>query len=213
MNPSGLSLHELLRYAICGLMLGIGFFYSGTATHSVPAFLKSTEGIGFSIVAFAAGAAFYSFYRSLLYPYCGRFALYFVLNPRPSLHWACFSPFSTPTAELERDKFRWEQREASKDGKPRLDEWASQVHLLYTSGFALWLGSFLGAVVFPGPASSSYSVDVKLFIGIIVLLSAAFVSDRRRRYVEEQLKGSIDSAAVRNKLLHTSAQEDEGIGP
>lgn len=51
---------------------------------------------------------------------------------------------SMPEKEMQSDRERW-QSKLNETGAQCLEEWASQIHMLYTTALALWFGSVAGA--------------------------------------------------------------------
>jgi len=193
MNPN-LTFHEFLRYGFCGTTFCGSAFFAGGLTSLTPFPLSTGEGIAiFTALAFVTGAAFYSAYRALLYPYLGRIALGITIwknfKFRPRHLWIGM----IPQAEQQRDEFRWRERENGGKGKPRLDEWASQIHLMYTLGLSLWIGSIVGVTVIQGISPKNWfswetwNFDYRIGVPFFLLIGSAFLSDLRRRSVEEVL--------------------------
>lgn len=96
----------------------------------------------------------------------------------------------TPKKELQLDIERWESKQREQ-GAQHLDEWATQIHLLYTTSLSLGLGSFAG-VLWECIQQNAWTEMVQCsMLGVLViyiLLLAAFASDCRRRHLEEHLR-------------------------
>lgn len=185
MNPERFGLHEILRYFFSGSVAFVGFVWTigiGTVP-AIPGGVTSTSGIAMlTLLASTSGAILYSSYRALLYVFVGRIAFGFALLVRLLPEWIKYVlPCTTPACELKRDKWRWKERSGGKEGKPRLDEWASQIHLLYTSSLGLYIGALIGHI------TQCKHIPTSLTIVACIGVAAAFISDVRRRCVEEDL--------------------------
>lgn len=187
-----LKLDNLLRYGFCGTSFCGSSIFAAGMLRSFPAFLSDGDGVAImTALVFAVGAAFYSTYRAIIYPYLGRLALAITIRKQFKFRFKHLLPTIIPKAEQSRDEFRWDQR--GKENKPKLDEWASQIHLLYTISFSLWFGSVIGVTVLRGmPLGAwwrceTWNFDYRIGVPAIVLSVCAFISDLRRRSVEEPL--------------------------
>ncbi len=196
-KPDGLSLDEFLRYGFCGMSLLASAHF---AQNSSPAFLlvlSSAERVAvITALAFACGAMFYSAYRACIYPVLGRAALFWVIGRKePKIIWRFrhVLPTQVPRTELARDRFRWLLRDEAPKGVPRLFEWGSQIHLLYTLAFSLYLGSACGVTILSSrpswdwlsPAFWFQHSDYRLVIIVCGLFFSGLFSDIRKRRIEE----------------------------
>jgi hypothetical protein len=94
-----------------------------------------------------------------------------------------------PDKEMQSDRERW-QSKLNEAGAQCLEEWASQIHMLYTTALALWFGSVAGAWWPSESVSIAFSKMSPSPLGclfIAALFFAAFASDCRRRYMEKYL--------------------------
>lgn len=179
-----LSLAELLRYFFCGGVFVYAYRYSRGA-HGLPA-TDSSAALFF--VALLAGSIIYAVHRSLLYPTLSRAALWLALGLRPRSRIGArhFNPFKPLEGEAIRDEARWKRRQDKKGIQPHLDEWASQVHLLYCVAWATALGSVVANSFEVDSGAGKAQFSLFLFLVIAVSLVAAFSADYRRRWFEER---------------------------
>lgn len=91
--------------------------------------------------------------------------------------------------ELKLDKERWDSKQ-NQTGAQHLEEWASQIHLLYTTAFAITFGSAIGAVwsCLPTHDLGNIRCSIPGMFVVQLLLFAAFASDCRRRRFEDHLR-------------------------
>lgn len=90
--------------------------------------------------------------------------------------------------QVKNDHARW-QSILNQSGAQFLEEWASQIHFLYTSSLALGLGSIIGACwPFDGNhLKSQLQINHYVCYAVALLFMSGFISDCRRRYTEKYL--------------------------
>lgn len=194
MKTDELKLDELLRYAFCGISLCASAIFARSSTPVFPMALRSAEVIAvLTAVAVVCGAAFYSAYRACVYPILGRLALWCAIRKQQKIRirFCHLCPTLVPQAEFSRDRFRWWLRDDKGKGHPHLYEWGSQIHLLYTVALSMWLGSVIGVSFLSKSTPTNWlslafwSFDCRIAIPSFALFVAGFISDVRKRRIEE----------------------------
>lgn len=177
-----LSLGIILRHLVCG------FIFTLTAVHChFGGFgLLASEGnlALFSIIALPSGMLIYGINRGLLNA-LAEFLRYYCI-PKTWLN------FFLPRKCLDALKSRWIARQLTvsepcdknKIVCQHIEAWADYVHLLYTSGLAIWMGSL---TLWFTHSYADLHWNCGIFLSGLFLILVGFINDLRKQAAEEMV--------------------------
>jgi len=151
-------LNEILRYLVSG---GAGLIILAAGFEEVSQHFSEggpAKELGTIAIAFVIGAISYALFRGVFY-----FPLYLIATRAAS----------RKEKLNELDIKRWKNRAKEGSLQPYLDEWASQIFLLYTSAFIGLVGLYCGVLL--GLTATEYfkaSIAISWLIFLAGLISA-----------------------------------------
>ena len=135
-----------------------------------------------STLALFIGTIIYSLHRGFTNPIFEFIRHYCI----PGFMRPLFMPARVRTMLLKRWEFAWtEGKKAFKS--QHVYAWGDYVHLLYTSGLAVWLGSISAALFIKPGLHQKWVWDSPTFFIGLVLVGVGFITDFRKHIVEESL--------------------------
>lgn len=174
------SLGVIFRHFLSGGIYIAALVYTqfGATSRSV-SFLREQGGI-LSVAAIFAGSLLYALHRGISNPIFELLRHY--ICDCKCLKW-CRYVFLAPRVEIMLHR-RWEFGSARKSACDHITDWADYVHFLYTSGFAVWLGS-VSPVIYLGREKMVF--DNRIFWLGAVCVIAGFITDYRKHIIEDAI--------------------------
>jgi hypothetical protein len=181
------ALGAIFRHLISGLVFTMAAIYVNTTNHNEFCNIASNNYSILAVVSLVAGTLIYGLHRGLSNP-ISEYGVY-AITTWSWLKWTRCVFFPTPC--LDSLVKRWEARRATEKDiwlkhkviTDHIMSWADYIHLLYTSAFAVWLGSL---TLFATCNYNEIEFDWLIFLSGFVLLLGAGVNDARKYIAEER---------------------------
>lgn len=193
-----LTLDELLRYVFAGgiALLTLYFSHRGAFENrgSGNAFFDTSV---LGAVALIVGSLIYSLHRALLYPLVYRvltWLLYVRKKKRSERHGLKCCPYTPTELEFNLDIEGWKRNQNEKSMQKNLNSWATQVHFLFCSTWAVVVGLFVGWIAMGKPAHL-----IPLAVLTCLTAVAACVHDWRFLYLESEIQRDEPSSSGRSR--------------
>ncbi len=183
-----LTFQQIFRYALSGgitLLVLLGVYDAPGSESDGQLDVTSLGGAALlSAVALVVGGLIYTLHRAIAYPLIYRVLL--LAGPlrcdrKKSRAWNILWPSNE---EQERDILRWRKRNTEGSPVSMLSEWATQIHYLYCSGWAILVGHLVGSAL--GWATRS-SLCRPSFWLVLVFFTAGVYHHARYLYVESNV--------------------------
>ncbi|MBI2172522.1 MAG: hypothetical protein HYU30_11020 [Chloroflexi bacterium] len=189
-----LTFQQIFRYALPGgitllILLGV---YDAPGSESGGHFDVSSIGGAavLSGVALVVGGLIYTLHRATAYPLIYRVLLLagtLRIDPKKSRAWNILWPSDE---ELDRDILRWCKRAKKDSSASGLSEWATQIHYIYCSGWAILVGHLIGSLLGWTTRSSLYRFSFWLLLAFLV---AGLYHHARYLYFDSKVLRDADS--------------------
>ena len=181
-----LKINDLLRYAFSGgiSLLTLVLLYSPNLT-LLTATDKIVDATFIGVLSLLAGSLIYSLHRALIYPLIYRLLIILLsLGKKYTFDWRMLVPWRPTALDLRLDTDRWKRRKDPASLQTELTEWASQIHFLYTTSWAIIVASYIGSRL-PSEVTKNFDAQAYSIIGwinLVVLVSALITHWRHVLY-------------------------------
>ncbi len=183
-----LTFEQLFRYGLPGGVMLIVLVGGHVPSESLSSVLSLGGAALLSLGALVCGGLLYSLHRATIYPliYQGLLLIPCLrVHPKIKSHASRFRVLLWPTSEvIERDIIRWKQRSIKESAVSSMSEWATQIHYLYCSGWAVIAGCLAGWLLCWAPRPQLSYVAVGL---AVLILASGLYSHARYLYVESKV--------------------------